>query len=322
MKIAFVAKGGSGKSTTASLFARYLEDLKKQYLCVDADINMHMMDILGVSMPKDKGLSFKDNDKDIKDYLKGGNKRIVSAEQIVKTTPPSLDSNFLFINKDNYIAKNYAVPVKRYGQLMHVGTYEAEGIGESCYHTNLSIFEALVSHTITDDNHILVADMTAGTDAFAGALHAQFDLVCLVVEPTKESVSLAKDYLYLAEKGGVMKFMGIVANKIEDTEDIRYIEKELSQRVIGEVPLMKQLKTLRRDGKTIFELEEDVFTSILFDRVYQKAKYNLVFADERLRLLHELHKKHAKADYIFNRHGDVTGQIDINFSYGDISYDE
>lgn len=320
MKIAFVAKGGSGKSTTTSLFVRYLEETKKQYLCVDADINMHMLDILGISIQRQKGISYGDNSTHIKEYLKGNNTRIESASQIVKTTPPSKDSSFLYIKKDNPLVKQYAVPVKENGYLMHVGTYEEEGIGESCYHTNLSVFEALLSHTITDENHLLVADMTAGTDAFAGALHAQFDLVCLVVEPTKESVELAKDYLHLAKKGNVMKFMGIVANKVEDQEDLTYIEKELEEPILASVPLMKELKSLRRDGDSIFALPKETFARISFHAIYEKAKENLKFADERLSLLHELHKKHANADYIVARHGDITGQIDPSFFYRDMTY--
>jgi len=322
MKIAFVAKGGSGKSTITSLFLRYLEEQKKQHLCVDADINMHMMDILGIHMDRQKGISFGDNSTIIKEYLKGANKKIQSASHIVKTTPPSKDSNFLYIKINNPLIRQYAVPIKEYGHLMHVGTYEEGGIGESCYHTNLSIFEALISHTITDENHVLAVDMTAGTDAFAGALHAQFDLVCLIVEPTKESVSLAKEYLHLAQKGNVLKFIGVVGNKIEDGDDIAYIENELGLSVFASVPLMKELKHLRRGGQSIFALSEDIFQSISFDAIFEKSKENMSYADERLALLHDLHKKHASADYIVGRYGDITGQIDLSFSYTDMTYGE
>lgn len=203
---------------------------------------------------------------------------------------------------------------------MHVGTYEEEGIGESCYHTNLSIFEALVSHTITDQNHVLVADMTAGTDAFAGALHAQFDLVCLVVEPTKESVSLAKEYIHLADKGQVRRFLCLVGNKIESDADIKYIEFELGQKLVASVPHISHLKLLRRENKSIFALDNAVFASIDLQPIYEKAKENLPYADDRLHLLFQLHKKHAKADYIVNRHGDISDQIDESFSYKDIQY--
>lgn len=322
MKIAFVAKGGSGKSTISALFLRYLETRKHTYLCVDADINVHMKDILGVHIPKEKGLSYGENPRTIKAYLQGENPRIASPSQIVKTTPPSRWSQFLYLKSENELMNAFAVPVQEHGYLMHVGTYEEEGIGESCYHSNLSVFEALVSHTITNEQHIFVADMTAGTDSFAGALHAQFDLVCLVVEPTKESVSLAKDYLYLAEKGGVKDFLGVVGNKIEDEDDRTYIENVLSVPLLAEVPYIKSLKTLRRQDLSIFDLDHQEVDHGFFDGVFAQAQENMAKADDRLVLLHELHKKHAAADYIVARHGDLSEQIDPAFSYHDMLYEE
>lgn len=322
MKIAFVAKGGSGKSTTTALFLKYIEARKKSYLCVDADINMHMMDLLGVSLEREKGISLKENQSDIKKFIRGNNERVHSADQIVKTTPPSFDSNFLYIKEKHPLIQKYAVPVQKNGYLMHVGTYEKEGIGESCYHTNLSIFEALVSHTITDDNHLLVADMTAGTDAFAGALHAQFDLVCLVVEPTKESVALARDYIELAKEGQVMRFMAIIANKVEDDEDVKYIENQLGLSALVSIPMMKELKLSRREGKSIFDIEYSYPDErVLFDALFERAKENMLYADQRLSLLHTLHKKHVQADYIIGRHGDLSGQIDPTFSYHQMKYE-
>lgn len=320
MKLAFVAKGGSGKSTVTSLFVRFLEESSKKYLCVDADINMHMMDILGINLAREKGLSFGSNVSDIKDYLRGSNSRIQKASQIVKTTPPSSGSGLLYINSENALIKSYAEKIQDNGFLMHVGTYEESGIGESCYHSNLSIFEALTSHTITDENHIFVADMTAGTDTFAGALHAQFDLVCLVVEPTKESVGLAQDFLHLAKKGDVLQYVAILANKIEDESDLEYIKEQLQMPIITQIPLLRELKTLRREGGSIFELDTNVFNSIDFESVFNKAKSNMNSVDDRLKLLHKLHERHARADYIVNRHGDISNQIDPTFSYSDFKY--
>ncbi|MGH9549742.1 MAG: hypothetical protein ACRD3W_10220, partial [Terriglobales bacterium] len=48
MKIAFVGKGGSGKSTLTSLFIRYLQRNNNQsILAIDADLNMSLAGLLG-----------------------------------------------------------------------------------------------------------------------------------------------------------------------------------------------------------------------------------------------------------------------------------
>ena len=47
MRIAFVGKGGSGKTTSAAVFSRYLAELGKPVLAIDADINQHLGHALG-----------------------------------------------------------------------------------------------------------------------------------------------------------------------------------------------------------------------------------------------------------------------------------
>ncbi|MGW0901344.1 nucleotide-binding protein, partial [Streptomyces goshikiensis] len=42
MKIAFVGKGGSGKTTLSSLFIRHLAANEAAVVAVDADINQHL----------------------------------------------------------------------------------------------------------------------------------------------------------------------------------------------------------------------------------------------------------------------------------------
>ncbi|MFD1050003.1 ATP-binding protein, partial [Kibdelosporangium lantanae] len=41
MKIAFVGKGGSGKTTLASLFLRHLAAARRPVLALDADVDLH-----------------------------------------------------------------------------------------------------------------------------------------------------------------------------------------------------------------------------------------------------------------------------------------
>lgn len=48
MKIAFVGKGGSGKTTLSSLFIRHLAANEAHVIAVDADINQHLGAALGL----------------------------------------------------------------------------------------------------------------------------------------------------------------------------------------------------------------------------------------------------------------------------------
>lgn len=48
MKIAFVGKGGSGKTTLSSLFIRHLAAIGAPVIAVDADINQHLGPALGL----------------------------------------------------------------------------------------------------------------------------------------------------------------------------------------------------------------------------------------------------------------------------------
>ncbi|MDD2745718.1 MAG: ATP-binding protein, partial [Candidatus Gracilibacteria bacterium] len=48
MKIAFVGKGGSGKTTLAASFTRFLRSKKLFTIAIDADINVGLASALGI----------------------------------------------------------------------------------------------------------------------------------------------------------------------------------------------------------------------------------------------------------------------------------
>ena len=50
MKVAFVGKGGSGKTTLAALFSRHAAEQGRHVLAIDADINQHLAVALGLTM--------------------------------------------------------------------------------------------------------------------------------------------------------------------------------------------------------------------------------------------------------------------------------
>ncbi len=77
MKIAFVGKGGSGKSTITALFVHHLIKQKQQVLAVDADINQHLAEMIGAELKPELALYYGDNSRAIRTYLRGTNTRIL-----------------------------------------------------------------------------------------------------------------------------------------------------------------------------------------------------------------------------------------------------
>jgi CO dehydrogenase maturation factor len=79
MKIAFVGKGGSGKTTISALFTRYLAAQGVPVLAIDADINQHLSEALGLSREQIGGLKpLAAEIGRIKEYVRGSNTRISS----------------------------------------------------------------------------------------------------------------------------------------------------------------------------------------------------------------------------------------------------
>lgn len=56
MRIAFVGKGGSGKTTGAALLSLFLSNNGHSITVADADINMHMSELLGLEKLMKKNL--------------------------------------------------------------------------------------------------------------------------------------------------------------------------------------------------------------------------------------------------------------------------
>ncbi|MGW4426199.1 nucleotide-binding protein, partial [Streptosporangium sp. NPDC004631] len=69
MRVAFVGKGGSGKTTLSALFARYTARRGGPVVAIDADINQHLGMALGVApeaLPRPMGAHLTE----IKEWLR------------------------------------------------------------------------------------------------------------------------------------------------------------------------------------------------------------------------------------------------------------
>lgn len=315
MRIAFVGKGGSGKTTTSSLFAQYQSKVAPT-LAIDADINMHMAELLGGARPmKDQLISEKGPSEEVRTYLRGVNSLIETNAHFKKSTPPGKGSNLVDItDPDNPLIHAFTQRITDTLRLMTVGSYSEEGVASSCYHNNLSVLENILTHTI--DRGTLVVDMVAGTDAFASTLFAQFDVLVFVVEPTTRSVAVYEQYERLARHAGVADKLYVIANKIEDDDDNAFITSTIGAgKIVGS--LLRSEHLLRVDkGRSALDFDKlDAADQVVFENVASLLRQNAVSSQERLPRLWELHKTYVRQGFVKDRFGDLTTQIDQAFTY-------
>ena len=315
MKIAFVGKGGSGKTTLAASFSAYLESREENILTVDADLNMHLGELLGFqTLPQEQHISHPTAAETVKKYLMGENPRIASTAHFKKTTPPGRGSRLLRIDSKNTLFDKYTLQRNK-TQFMVVGTYNEEGVGASCYHNNLAILENVLSHTI-DENGTIVVDMVAGVDAFASSLHAQFDLLVIVVEPTKRSIEVFNQYLTLAKEAGVADSLVAIGNKMKSTEDRVFISEAIpTEKLVGFFNESKYLEELDRTGGALDITKLESENTKLLSIIFEKAQSAIIDSDTRLKLLHNLHLRYIAQAFVIERFGDLAHQIDPTFSY-------
>jgi CO dehydrogenase maturation factor len=224
-KIAFVGKGGSGKTTLTSLFAGYLAGMGRPVLAIDADINQHLAVALGASEEEAAKLpALGEHLRLIKDFLRGDNPLISSATAMIKTTPPGRGSRLMRPFEDNPISS--ACFRELAGVRLGVtGRFDEDDLGVSCYHSKVGAAELLLNHLVDNDGQYVVLDMTAGADAFASGLFTRFDVTFLVCEPTVRSVGVYRQYADYARDFGVR--LVAVGNKVTDEEDVEFLREQL-----------------------------------------------------------------------------------------------
>jgi len=314
MKVAFVGKGGSGKTTLASLAARTLGARGRSVLAIDADINQHLGEALGLSEAERDSVFATGIEIDrIKQYLRGTNTRIKDSSQMIKTTPPGSGSRLLTVGERNELFDQFAIDINGV-RFMRVGEIEEADMGIRCYHAKNGSVELLLNHMVERENEYVVVDMTAGADAFSSGLFTRFDVTFLVVEPTIKSCQVYEQYKTYADPYGVV--VRPVANKISDQGDLAFIQDRIGEEVAAAFEHSAFVRAMEKgDTPHISELEEANAEALraLVQFIDSAAKDWDAFYTHAL----EFHRKNAESWANESVGEDLVSQIDPEFSLAD-----
>lgn len=259
MKIAFVGKGGSGKTTLSSLFIRHLAATGAPVMAVDADINQHLGAALGLDEPEAAELPPMGAHLPlIKDYLRGTNPRISAADTMIKTTPPGEGSRLLRVDEDNPVYEACARTVGLdCGQvrLMVTGPFTESDLGVACYHSKVGAIELCLNHLVDGRDEFVVVDMTAGSDSFASGLFTRFDMTFLVAEPTRKGIAVYRQYKEYAADFDVA--LHVVGNKVQGPDDLAFLHAEVGEDLLATVGHSDWVRAMEKGRPARFdELEE------------------------------------------------------------------
>lgn len=320
MKIAFVGKGGSGKTTLSSLFVRHLAAAGAPVVAVDADINQHLGAALGLDEAEAAALpAMGEHLPLIKDYLRGTNPRIASAETMIKTTPPGEGSRLLRVREDNPVYDACARPVELDGgavRLMVTGPFTDADLGVACYHSKTGAVELCLNHLVDGSGEYVVVDMTAGSDSFASGMFTRFDITFLVAEPTRKGISVYRQYKEYARDFGVT--LKVVGNKVQGPDDLDFLRAEAGEDLLVTVGHSDWVRAMEKGRPPRFDLlEEHNRHALRLLHSAVDATYESRDRERYTRQMAHFHLKNARSWGDERTGTDLAAQIDPGFVLGE-----
>ena len=210
LRVAFVGKGGAGKSTIAGTFARLLARRDPAVLALDSDPMPGLPYSLGIAV----------DDHPIPDDVvvpgpEGGPRWVLR---------PGLDAQGFV---DRYAAHGPdGVLYLQFGNLWgHVVRLQ------QAQHAWSQVVEQLNSHRWN-----LVGDLPGGTRQAMAGWAKYAETVCLVVEPTVKSLHTARRLMALSKATWAPKHILLVVNKAADDVDASLVSERLGLPLAAVVP--------------------------------------------------------------------------------------
>lgn len=234
MKILLCGKGGSGKSTVASLLAKNLQSKGYRILIVDADESNYGLNAqLGLKAPKE-----------LMDQIGGKKavfKRMGQARSIGKKT--SLFSEKWRIDDipADYVSKKDNIYLLQIGKVKH--------FGEGCACPMGGLSKDFLQNIQLQPTDIAIIDTEAGVEHLGRGIAHNVDMVIAILDPSYESIQLSKKIGYMSKEGGKKAYF--VLNKVDEVLANKIASKVDEEQIIGNIPFNGDIQEKGLNGEVL-----------------------------------------------------------------------
>lgn len=293
MRIAFIGKGGSGKTSTCAAFVLHARKHAAHTIAFDVDINAHLAHTLGITPSK---RSLIERSREVFNTLEPRAEEFLSTlgtRPDIGALPVSDNTTFIECDPNDPFLSEFGT-FEQGMCVITAGSYSENEVGNVCYHAKL-FSSQLVAHRLLDSsNDIIAFDATAGTDPVATSLLHAYDLCVVVVEPTLKSISVYRDFIQAAD---TTQRTVVIGNKIRSDADKEFIQQQIpADCLLGFLQYSRDVRSAEQgDPDGILRFSES--NSALFDTLIARGKQHRRNKHEYYKSLHSWFSTYAKKWY-------------------------
>lgn len=231
MRVAFVGKGGAGKSSIAGTFARVLAGRGQRVLALDSDPMPGLAFSLGIERV-DAGIP----DEAVEEYEKDGRRRY--------RLRPDLSAGD--------VVDRYAARGPDGVRFLQLGKARGPRWENARPH---AAFQQVID-TLRDDDWSVVGDLPGGTRQPFATWGRYARTFLVVVEPTPASLLTGRRLARLAGMASAPR-VAAVANKVRAPEEAERVAQGTGLAVLGAIPFDPALATADRQGRAVLDCDPD-----------------------------------------------------------------
>ncbi len=247
MKILICGKGGSGKSTVASLLAKNLQTKGYRVLVVDADeSNYGLSAQLGLEAPME-----------LMEQI-GGKKAVQS--KMGKTTA---DGHKAPVFSESWSINDIPTEcLSKKGDLYLLQIGKVKHYGEGCACPMGVLSKDFLNHLTLAAKDIAIIDTEAGVEHLGRGVAGSVDLIIGVIDPSYESIRLSEKISHMAKES--KKPIRFIINKAEGTLADKIMAQIGKEQVIGVLPFSSLVQEKGLMGEALNAKSMDIEDIIRF----------------------------------------------------------